>query len=178
MARIGQPGSAPESAEMAGITSASDLAAVDKLAHCVQLQSVGESPQNVYCAEASHLGLPLFLTDSEILSVYYKGFDVRAVNGKKLWGREVIKGSILGDYRRSLPGNRFGILARGPVVFDGVSVSSKRSVIVVYDRAGRTQIFHVILDNKAWFADFDLSPDGSMLAVLQDDFIRLYTLPQ
>ena len=61
---------------------------MDKLAHCVQLQAVGESPRNLYCADPSHLGLPLFLSNSEILSVYSSGFMVLSAKGDKLWGQE------------------------------------------------------------------------------------------
>jgi hypothetical protein len=80
--------------EMAGITSASDEAVVDKLAHCVQLQAVGESPRSLYCADPSHLGFPLFLSDSEILSVYSSGFMVLSAKGDKLWGQEVPKARL------------------------------------------------------------------------------------
>ena len=102
--------------EMAGVVSVSDTAVVYKLAHCLQLQAIGEAPRNLYCADAPHLGLPLFLTNSDVLSVYDKGFGVWSLDGGRLWGREVTKGTVLGSHKRSLQGNRFALLLSGPVV--------------------------------------------------------------
>jgi hypothetical protein len=82
------------------------------------------------------------------------------------------------NHKRSLNGNRFGILVNGRVVFDNVSVPEKQRAIFVYDRANRAQAFHVIAGPIAEQIDFDLSPDGSMLAVLVDGTVRLYKLPE
>jgi hypothetical protein len=163
--------------EMAGVTSASDYAVVDKLAHCVQLETVGETWRNLYCADASHLGLPLFLSNSVVLSVYGMGFAVSSINGEKVWGRDVQDGRPIGNHKRSLNGNRFGLLITGPVVFDKVNVPKKQSAILVYDPSTRTQIFHLVLGRGAQFVDFDLSPDGSMLAVLVGETVELYKIP-
>jgi hypothetical protein len=96
--------------EMAGAVSASDMGVVYKLAHCLKLQAIGEASRNLYCADSSHLGLPLVLTDSEVLSFYYKGFGLWSFQGERLWGREVTKGAALGGQKRSLQGNRFAFL--------------------------------------------------------------------
>jgi hypothetical protein len=163
--------------EIAGVTSASDQAVVDKLAHCVQLQSVGKTPRNLFCADASHLGLPLFLSDSEVLSVYGKGFTVLSTNGEKLWGREATDARPVGSHKRCLNGNRFGILIRGRAMFDQVDVRNQESAILVYDLSARTRIFHLTLGEIAGDVDFDLSPDGSALAVLVGETVRLYKIP-
>lgn len=163
--------------EIAGITSASDHAVVDNLAHCVQLQTVGEIPRNLYCADPSHLGLPLFLSDSEVLSVCGKGFAVFSTSGEKLWGREVPDARPVGNHKRSLNGNRFGILIRGRVMFDRVDLAEEQSAILVYDLSSRTQVFHLTLEHVAGPIDFDLSPDGSELAVLVGETVRLYKIP-
>ncbi|HEV2401948.1 MAG TPA: hypothetical protein VGS27_33765 [Candidatus Sulfotelmatobacter sp.] len=164
--------------EVAGIVSASDHAVLDPVAHCVQLQTVGEDPFNVYCSDVSRLGLPLFLTDSEFISHNYNGFSLWTTAGDKLWEREASKGQVLGDVKRSLQGNRFAQLTHGPIVFDGVKIPPKRTAILVYDRQSRQQVFQLVFDDKARTADFDLSPDGSVLALLVDDVVRLYKLPK
>lgn len=163
--------------EMAGVTSASDQAIVDKLAHCVQLQRVGETPRNLYCADASHLGLPLFLSDSEVLSVHGKGFALFSTDGEKLWGREVPDARPVANHKRSLNGGRFGILIRGRAAFDQVDVPKEQSAIFVYDRSTRARIFLLILGHGESVSDFDLCPNGSMLAVLVGETVRLYKLP-
>jgi hypothetical protein len=163
--------------EMAGIISASDQAVVGKTAHCVQLQVVGERPRSLYCADPSRLGLPLFLTDLEVLSVFSKGFTVFSASGERRWSREVPEGRLVGNHKRALNGNRFGISTRGQVVFDQVSVPKGQLAIIVYDEAKRTQILHVLLDRDPEQVDFELSPDGGMLAVLVGDTIRLYRIP-
>lgn len=162
--------------EMAGIVSASDDAVATKLAHCVQLKTIGEGPRNVYCSDASHLGLPLFLSNTEMIATYYKGFGVWSTGGKKLWEREASRGSLLGNTKRSLRGNRFAKLTRGPVVFDGLSVPEQAAAILVYDAATKEQIFHLMVEDESRTADFDLSPDGDMLGVLVGDAIRVYKL--
>ena len=164
--------------EIAGIVSASDVTVVDKLADCVQSQTVGEVPRNVYCSNASRIGLPLFLTASEFISYHLKGFSIWTLTGEKVWEREVPRGQLLGNVKRSLQGNRFAQLSDGPVVFDGVKVPRKRSAIFVYDRESRQQVLALIFGDRTRTADFDLSPDGSLLALLVDDMIRIYKLPK
>jgi hypothetical protein len=163
--------------ETAGVTSASDHAVVNKLAHCVQLEAVGETPHSLYCADPPHLGLPLFLSDSEVLSVYGKGFAVFSTSGKKQWGREVPDGRPVANHKRSLNGNRFAILIRGRVIFDGVDVAEEQSAILVYDVSARTQVFHLTLRRVSGPIDFDLSSDGSAVAVLVGETVRLYKIP-
>ena len=164
--------------EMAGISSTSDDAVVDKLAHCVQVQAVDEAPRNLYCADSWHLGLPLFLTDTEVLSVYGKGFAVFSITGEKLWSREVTDGRPVEGYKRALSGSRFGLLVIGPTVFDQVNAPKGREAIVVYDRVKRTQIYQLICERNTERVDFELSPNGSLLAVLVGDTIRLYKIPE
>lgn len=166
-----------EQNETAGITSASDEGVVIKLAHCVQLQNLGETPRNLYCEDPSHLGLPMFLTNSEVLSVYGKGFTVWSTSGKRLWSREISDGRPVDNQKRAMNGNRFGILVTGRLVFDQISVPANHRAILVYDRAKQSQIFHAILGREAERVDFELSPDGTMLAVLVDDSILIYKIP-
>lgn len=166
--------------EMAGVTSASDHAVVDKLAHCVQVQTVGDAPRNLYCAEASHLGLPLFLTDSEVLSVYSGGFSVRSTNGEELWGREASdRNRLVASHKRCLDGNRFALSLTGGrhTFFDQVKVPKGELAIFVYDRSTRTLVFHSTLGHVVEPVDFSLSPDGSALAVIVGETVRLYKIP-
>jgi hypothetical protein len=166
--------------EMAGVSSASDQAVVDTLAHCVQFQRVGETPRNLYCAEASHLGLPLFLSDSEVLSVYGNGFTVLSTNGETLWGRDSPdnKSSPIAEYKRSLGGNRFAFSVMGGrhTVFDQVKVPKRELAIFVYDSSVRAQVFHLALGPGTGRVDFDLSPEGTMLAVIVGDTVRVYRI--
>jgi hypothetical protein len=164
--------------EAAGSSSASDEAIADKLSHCVQLQTVGEPPRKLFCADPSHLGLPLFLTNSEILSIYGSGFSVWSTKGDKLWTQEVPHGRPVGNQRRALDGGRFGVLITGRVLFDQVAVPAGKQAILIYDRAKRTQIFHVIFGHGAELVDFALSPDGRILAILRDDTIGIYRIPE
>ena len=168
--------------ETAGVVSASDDATVDKLAHCLQLQAVGESPRNLCCATSCWLGLPLFLSDTEVLSVYRNGFSVLSTNGEKLWSREArdSKNGLIEDHKRSLDGNRFAISFRGGrhTIFDRITIPNGHSEILVYDRPTRTQAF--TLDLGPAFGgqdDFALSPDGSAIAVLLGHLLRLYRIP-
>jgi len=162
--------------EMAGITSASDQAVVDELAHCLQLQSVGEAPRNLYCDNPSRLGLPLFLNESEILAVRYKGFTVWSTKDEALWGHE---GPVMiGSHERSLNGNRFAISMTGNSgTFDQVKIPKERDVIVVYDRDTRSKIFQLTLKRSTEVNGFELSPDGSVLAVLLGDTVQLFKIP-
>jgi hypothetical protein len=166
--------------EMAGVTSASDQAVVDRLAHYVQLLRVGEAPRSLYPDEVSHLGLPLFLSESEILSVYMRGFSVLSTTGEKLWGREVLdnKSGLVESHKRSLGGSRFAVSFLGSrrTVFDQVKVPNGGSTIFVYDSAARAQVFHLALGRVTEQVDFDLSPKGDMLAVMLGDTVRVYRI--
>jgi len=167
--------------EMPGITSASDRAVVTKLAHCVQMQTVGESSRNLCCSDPCRLGLPEFLSDAEVLSVYRNGFSVLSVNGEKLWGQESADGKnrLIATYKRSLDGDRFAISLRGDrhTVFDQVKVPNGQLAIFVYDRASRNQVFQLNLGSIVEQVDFALSPKGTALAVLLGDVVRLYKFP-
>jgi hypothetical protein len=162
--------------EMAGITSASDQAVVDKLARCLQLQVVSEVARNLYCDNPNRLGLPLFLSESEILAVRYKGFTVWSTKGEMLWGRE---GSVrIGSHKRSLNGNRFAILMTGNSgLFDQVKIPKKQEVIILYDRDTKSKIFQLTMERSAELNAYELSPDGSVLAILLGDAVRLYKIP-
>jgi len=171
-----------EQQELAGVVSSSDCATVDKLADCLQLQVVGESPRNLYCLEPCRRGLPEVLSENEVLAEYYEGFCVLAINGERLWGRETTKDKnrlIIENHKRSLDGNRFVISVRGEhhTVFDEIKVGNRHLEILVYDSATRSQIFQLDLGTPVERIDFDLSPDGSVLAVLQGKVVRFYRIP-
>lgn len=162
--------------EVAGVTSASDNAVVHKLAHCIQMQPLDQLPRNLSCPGQSRLGLPLFLSESEVLSVYYNGFRVLSTKGEELWGREAPPGkdrNLIASHKRSLDGRLFAISLNGPTVFDQVSIPSGKHSIIVYDRAKRTRVLSLPVSAE----DFQLSPDGDILAVLHGDSIRLYKIP-
>jgi hypothetical protein len=155
---------------------------VDKLADCLQLQVVGESPRNLYCLEPCRRGLPEVLSENEVLAEYYEGFCVLAINGERLWGRETTKDKnrlIIENHKRSLDRNRFVISVRGEhhTVFDEIKVGNRHLEILVYDSATRSQIFQLDLGTPVERIDFDLSPDGSVLAVLQGKVVRFYRIP-
>ena len=166
--------------ELAGITSASNSAVVERLAHCLQLQKIGEPARDFVCSGPSHLGYPVFLNDSEILSVYSSGFAIFTTSGEQLWSREGNKGHSIGSHGVSLNGNRFGILVRGKVVFDGLKASRHQWAILVYDRIKRSQIFQSVSgrSNEQEQVEFAISPNGSRLAVVVDDSIRIYKIPE
>jgi hypothetical protein len=162
--------------EIAGVTSASDNAVVNKLAHCIQLQPVDELPRNLSCPGQSHLGLPLFLSDSEVLSVYCNGFRVLSTKGQELWSREAPPGkdrNVIAAHKRSLDGHRFAISLNGPTIFDQVSIPNGKHGIVVYDSTKRLRVLFLPVSAE----DFQLSPDGNILAILHGDNIGLYRIP-
>ena len=167
--------------EVPGITSSSDHAVVTKLAHCVQMQVVSEPPRNLCCSDPCRLGLPEFLGDDDILSVYPNGFRVLSADGENLWGREGpdTKTRVIGNHKRSLTGNRFAISlsGNGHTVFDHVKLEMGQLTILVYDNPARMQVFQLDVGSVTKQVDFDVSPDGSVLAVLLDDVVRLYKLP-
>jgi len=171
-----------EQQELAGAVSSSDCATVDELADCVQLQVVGESPRNLYCLQPCRRGLPEFLSENEVLAVYYEGFCVLAFMAKGSGVEKLRKtriASLIGNHKRSLDGNRFVISVRGEhhTVFDEIKVDNRHMEILVYDSATRSQIFQLDLGTPVERIDFDLSPDGSVLAVLQGKVVRFYRIP-
>lgn len=166
--------------ESAGVTSASDNAVVTELAHCVQLQSVGESPRDLCCHDPCRLGLPEFLSSTEILNVYPNGFEILSDRAEMLWGREAAGRNtrIIASHERSLDGSRFAIALTSDrnIVFDQVNVAKGQTTILIYDRSGRNRIFALPLGVVEQLS-FCISPNGSVLAVIIDDAIRLYNVP-
>jgi hypothetical protein len=167
--------------EVTGIASASDHAVVTKLAHCVQLQEIGEPSRDLCCYDPCRLGLPEFLSDTEILSAYRDGFIVLSDHGEKLWGREVaVSGNrIIANQVMSLDGNRFAIAVSSDhnIVFDQVQIAKRRPTVLVYDRSSRTRIYVLALGSVAEPFEFALSPNGNTLAVLVGNTLRLYKVP-
>jgi hypothetical protein len=145
------------------------------------MQVVGEPPRNLCCSDPCRLRLPEFLSDDEIVSIYPNGFSVLRANGENLWGREEpsTRTRVIGNHKRSLNGSRFAISLSGDgrTVFDHVNLEKGHLTILVYDNPARTQVFHLDAGSGAKQVDFDLSPDGAVLAVLLDDVVRLYKLP-
>jgi hypothetical protein len=166
--------------ELAGIVSASDNAVATILAHCVQMQSFGESPRELCCHDPCRLGLPEFLSGTEILNVYPNGFEVLSDHAEMLWGREAAgsKTRIMESHERSLDGSRFATTLSSDhnIVFDQVKIAKGQTTILIYDRAGRDRVFALPL-GVAEQLSFRLSPNGSVLAVLVGDAIRLYKVP-
>jgi hypothetical protein len=166
--------------ELAGITSASDKAVVAKLARCVQLQAVGKPSRDLCCFDPCRLGLPEFLSEKEIVSVYANGFIVLSDQGEKLWGRETpIAGNrIVANYARSLGGNRFAIVISSErnIVFDDVKIAKGHPTIIVYDRSSRERIMVLPLGSVTEPIELALSKNGNVLAVLVADVVRLYRI--
>jgi hypothetical protein len=167
--------------EVPGVTSASDHAVVTKLAHCAQLQAVGEPTRDLCCYDPCRLGLPEFLSDKEILSVFPNGFVVLSDHGEKLWGREItVTGNrIIANHIRSLEGNRFAIAVSSDrnIVFDQMQIAKGHPTVLVYDRSSRTHIFALSHGPVAEPFEFAFSPAGNILAVLVGDAVRLYKIP-
>jgi hypothetical protein len=161
--------------EIAGITSASERAVVDELAHCLQLQAVGETARNLICNNP-RLELPLFLSESEILTTHYKGFTVVSTEGALLWGHE---GPVMiSSYERSLNGSRFALAMRGDNgTFDQFKILKKQVAIIVYARDTRLKVFELTMGRSNEVDALELSPDGRMLAVLLGDTLRIYSIP-
>jgi hypothetical protein len=164
--------------EAAGIISASDSAVVTDLAHCVQLQAVGKSSRDLCCFDPCRLGLPEFLSEKEIVSVYANGFIVLSDQGEKLWGREtpIAGNGIVANHVRSLEGNRFAIVISSErnIVFDDVKIAKGHPTIVVYDRSSRERIMAVAVGSTEQPVELALSENGDVLAVLVGDVVRLY----
>ena len=165
--------------EMAGATSASESAAVTKLGHCIQLQAVQEAPRNLLCSQPDRLGLPMFLSGQEVLSVYRNGFSVMSDSGETLWGRDgasIKNARLIASHRRSLDGSRFALLLWGGrrTCFDGINIPKSQAVVIVYDRFLRARLRSIAVGHLC--GDFDLSPDGSVLAVVVGNVVRLYKI--
>jgi len=122
-----------------------------------------------------------FLTESEIVLVHDDGFSVFAPDGKDLWSlrSNCQKQHCLNvDVKTSLQSSRFVISLFGyrSASFDGIRVASGETEILVYDGSKRLQVTHVPVGKTTDF-DFALSPDGSTLAILVGEVVRIYGIP-
>src|SRR5713226_2497369 len=99
--------------DLPGPHSVSDNAVATRRVHCLELHSVGEPTRSLCCSGACGDGIPTFLSNHEILSVYRSGFSVLSTNGNELWNRNAAgsKGLDLEDQARSMNGLRFAISA-------------------------------------------------------------------
>ena len=115
-----------------------------------------------------------------IVSVYDDGFSLFSLEGKTLWSlrSDCKKQRCLGILlKASMQRNRFAISLTGyrHAVFDQVDVPREQSEILVYDTLKRLQLLHIAVGRTSVF-DFALSPDGSTLAILVGDTVRLYKI--
>lgn len=166
--------------ETPGVSSASDNAVVTQLSHCVQIQFVKQAPRNLCCGGCCRAGIPQFLTDGEIVLAHDDGFSVFAPDGQILWSlrSDCRKRNCLNvDVKTSLQSSRIAISFFGyrSASFDGIRVASGETHILVYDRSKQAQLMNVPVGKTTDF-DFALSPDGSTLAVLVGDVVRIYQI--
>lgn len=168
-----------------GIHSASHDSIVTKSAHCLDLEQAGRPTRHLTCSRPAATGVPTFLNDAEVLSVYYTGFSVLSTNGTELWSAGtsdpgIHRALMSGNDRRSMSGSRFAISLTGHkrrAVFDSVPVAhSPLYTIIAYDERCRQRVFSMTPTMSA-LEDFALSPEGRTLAVLTGTTISLYTLP-
>lgn len=168
-----------------GIHSASHDSIVAKRAHCLDLEQAGRPTRHLTCSSPASTGLPTFLNDAEVLSVYYTGFSVLSTNGTELWSagssdRGIHRALMIGNHQRSMSGSRFAISLTGykrKAVFDSVPVAhSPLYTIIAYDEHCRQRVFSMTPTISA-LEGFALSPEGRTLAVLTGTTISLYTLP-
>ena len=168
-----------------GPDSISNNAIVTEMAHCLDLQGIGEPSHHLSCSNPVAYGFPTFLNDREILSVHDDGFSVLSTEGTEIWtkggsdpsGRRTF---FVGSHRRSMDGARFAVSLSGSkkVEFDGVRLArGPFETIVVYDEKCRQRVFNVTYRIGARDSDFALSPDGRTLAVLAGAAINVYKLP-
>ena len=61
--------------------------------------------------------------------------------------------------------------------FDQVRLPKSQETILIYDRDTRARVFDITLGRAMELVDFELSPDGSMLAVLLGDTVELFKIP-
>ncbi len=170
-----------------GIHSSSNDAIVTKMAHCLDLQRIGESSRHLACSTPAAAGLPMFLNDREILSVHNTGFSVLSTQGTEVWAAGEPDSGIhralsVESHKRSMDGSRFAISItayKKKVEFDGVSIArSPLDTIVVYDETCRHPVFSVTTPQGPSDSAFALSPDGRTLAVLAGPTVNTYKLPE
>lgn len=168
-----------------GIHSASHDSIVTKSAHCLDLEQGGKPTRHLACSTLPASGVPTFLNDEEVLSVYDTGFSVLSTNGTEIWSagdseHGIHRALMIGSERRSMNGARFAISLTGykkKAVFDNVPVAhSPLHTLVAYDGRCRQRIFTVTPTQT--LADFALSPEGRTLAILTGTTITVYTLPK
>ena len=168
-----------------GIVSISDDGAtVRKLAHCLDLQLDGKPERQLCCHDKCSEGMPTFLDNNDILSIYGNGFEVLSTKGEVLWKREeTVKpynNTLINDFERSLDGSRFAIVLIGHQrMFDGTKTPKNYATILVYDSSSRAQVFSTSLK----FSDdrhfgFALSPTGETLAILSGRTVYVHPLPK
>lgn len=168
-----------------GIHSASHDSIVAKRAHCLDLEQAGRPTRHLTCSSPASTGLPAFLNDAEVLSVYYTGFSVLSTNGTELWSAGssepgIHRALMIVNHKRSMSGSRFAISLTGykrKAVFDSVPVAhSPLHTIIAYDERCRQRVFSVTPTISA-VEDFALSPEGRTLAILSGTTISVYSLP-
>jgi len=167
------------------IHSASHDSIVTKRAHCLDVEQAGKPTRHLTCSPPANTGVPTFLNDEEVLSVYYTGFSVVSTNGEEIWSAGgsdpgIRRTLMIEKQRRSMSGSRFAISLTGytrKAVFDKVPVAhSPLHTVIAYDERCRQPIFNMALTIPR-LADFALSPGGRTLAVLSGNTISVYTLP-
>jgi hypothetical protein len=157
---------------------ASDGAEVAKVKDCLVFRdkSVG-SPRNICCHDECGRGVPLFLDNSEILSVYGGGFEVLSTDGGILWKREATARALTIGTQHSLDGNRFAIaLARysQDTKFEEKNIPKDYAAIYVYDSSLRQSVGNASIKYSGREFAFALSPSGQTLALLTGDTVYLY----
>jgi hypothetical protein len=167
------------------VSISDDGAAIRKLAHCLDLQVDGKPVRQFCCHDTCSKGLPTFLDNRDILSIYDNGFEVLSTNGEMLWKREEAfkpyNRQLINGFERSLDGSRFAIMLIGKsrsAKFDGTKTPKNYATILVYDSSSRTQIFNQSLKFSDPQLGFALSPNGGTLAILSGRTVHVYRLPQ
>ena len=165
---------------LGGIFTASARAIVEKSYDTFRIYPIGEAPHVMcsggFCDRNSY---PLFLSDAEILSCSWQGFAVLSTRGEILWSRKQnLKNNCGIIAKRSLDGSRFALQVgcQKELLFDNVQLRP-RDTLMIYDRAARSLVFSLHLDDQAREQGFALSPDGTLLAVLSDTRVEVYDLP-
>jgi hypothetical protein len=176
--------------EVPGVSSASNVAVVARLASCYEIRAVGKPPEKI-CPNPCRFGSPLFLTETEILSEFYAGFQVLSTSGQELWGRQETdraacgpqRAVLIANHKRSLDGSRFAISmeANRSATFDGTELPSGHFTLMVYDSATRSSVLRVAIQvpsKQVHQLDFDLSPSGDTFALMFNNALRIYKIPK
>jgi hypothetical protein len=172
-------------AEFPGIQSVSqDGAVVTKLAHCIDVEQIGDAARHLCCRDECSDGHPTFLNGSEIL-VAGRGFEVLSTKGEVRWKRDADakapSNASGGIAERSLNGNRFTYGLTGwsrKATFDGVKLRKGYDTIFVYDSLSHGRVFDTSAKESAAEFDYALSPNGETLIVLNGSAVLVYALPK